>query len=109
MDNHVDKRTTKIKAANEAKTRFLFNVSHDIRTPMNVEHAYVICGKTKLREILLNIIGNSIKYTPNGGQITLDISEHPSERHGFATGMNEHIAKPIDVGILLHTLERFID
>lgn len=31
----LERAATEAKAANEAKTRFLFNMSHDIRTPMN--------------------------------------------------------------------------
>ena len=29
---------------------------------MNVEHRYIICDVTKVREIVLNIISNSVKY-----------------------------------------------
>ena len=31
----MEKAVHEAKSANEAKTRFLFNMSHDIRTPMN--------------------------------------------------------------------------
>ena len=160
------------QSANEAKTRFLFNMSHDIRTPMNaiigfsdllekhidekdravdyiakikssssfllslinyvlemariesgkaslkielgsyselinslnavfepslksknlsylcyntVEHDAILCDRTKIREILLNIISNSIKYTPEGGKISVKIEETPAPRKGFAS------------------------
>ncbi len=33
-----------------------------------VEHDAILCDRTKIREILLNIISNSIKYTPEGGK-----------------------------------------
>ena len=162
----------KAQAASEAKSRFLFNMSHDIRTPMNaiigfsdllekhldekervseyvekirssselllslinyvlemariesgkavlkaevgqfrrlsatvqaafepavmqkklgfacttqIEHEYVLCDKTKMREILMNIVSNAIKYTPEGGQVHVDISEIASERPEYAT------------------------
>ena len=32
---NIEKAAKEAQAANEAKTRFLFNMSHDIRTPMN--------------------------------------------------------------------------
>ncbi len=35
-----------------------------------VEHDAILCDRTKIREILLNIISNSIKYTPEGGKIS---------------------------------------
>ena len=161
-EEELEKAAIEARMANEAKTRFLFNMSHDIRTPMNaiigfadllekhlddkkrvldyiskikhsssfllslinyvlemariesgkatlktetgdlknlvntlndvfepsieekklqytcnlkVENPYVHCDKTKLREILLNVISNSIKYTPEGGSVTVDITE----------------------------------
>ena len=165
----LEKSAQEAREANEAKTRFLFNMSHDIRTPMNaiigfsdllekhiderekvldytekikssssfllslincvlemariesgkavlkeevgdlqlltnmlsdvfeplvrqkqltctyhmdLMHPYVICDKTKVREILLNIISNAIKYTPEGGHIAVNISETPCEQAG---------------------------
>lgn len=168
----LEKAVQEAQSANEAKTRFLFNMSHDIRTPMNaiigfsdllekhidekdravdyiakikssssfllslinsvlemariesgkaslkielgsysglinsldavfepslksknlsylcyntVEHDAILCDRTKIREILLNIISNSIKYTPDGGKISVKIEETPPPRKGFAS------------------------
>lgn len=165
-EKKLQKSVREARAANEAKTRFLFNMSHDIRTPMNaiigfaellethldekeraqdyvkkirssssfllsiinyvlemariesgkatlkseignfeelvnsldavfepavkekgleyhckldVEHSNVICDQTKIREIILNIVGNAIKYTPEGGKVSMKITESPSE------------------------------
>ena len=168
----LEKSAEQAKNANEAKTRFLFNMSHDIRTPMNaivgfsglleknlqnekkakeylgkiqsssnlllmiinqilemariesgtavlqlkaedidalfhrvntvfeedirkknlqyyadldIRHHYVVCDQTKLQEIMLNIISNAIKYTPEGHSIYVEIheaaSENPSKIH----------------------------
>ena len=166
----LEKSAEQAKNANEAKTRFLFNMTHDIRTPMNaiigfsdllekhlddkekvhdyikkiqlsgsfllslinyvlemariesgkatlrtevgdaqellgalnavfepavekkrlkynctldVEHRFIICDVTKVREIVLNIISNSVKYTPEGGSVTVQIKEIPWEKEGW--------------------------
>ena len=50
---------------------------------LNSEHLYVVCDTTKVREILLNIVSNSIKYTPAGGSITVDISEFHHSQNGY--------------------------
>ena len=158
----IEKVATEAQHANQAKTRFLFNMSHDIRTPMNaiigytqllennldnkkqaldyisklkssstillslinyilemtqiesgkldlkkeigdlddlvkninvvveplikekklhysyhleIKHHHIIYDKTKLREIVLNILSNAIKYTPEGGNVELLIQE----------------------------------
>ena len=158
----IEKVATEAQHANQAKTRFLFSMSHDIRTPMNaiigytqllennldnkkqaldyisklkssstillslinyilemtqiesgkldlkkeigdlddlvkninvvveplikekklhysyhleIKHHHIICDKTKLREIVLNILSNAIKYTPEGGNVELLIQE----------------------------------
>ena len=46
----------------------------------DIEHTYVHCDRTKLREILLNVISNSIKYTPEGGKVTVRITEEGIDR-----------------------------
>ena len=160
------------REANEAKTRFLFNMSHDIRTPMNaiigfsdllekhidekekvldyinkiksssafllslinyilemariesgkvvlrtetrcltelinsltdvfepevrkkqitysckmdIKHQYVMGDETKFREIFINIIGNSLKYTQKGGMVSVKVTEIPSEKEGYTS------------------------
>lgn len=42
---------------------------------LEIKHHHIICDKTKLREIVLNILSNAIKYTPEGGNIELLIQE----------------------------------
>lgn len=162
----IRKSAEKARKANEAKTRFLFNMSHDIRTPMNaivgfsgllekslhdekkslgyikkirvssdilltiinqvlemariesgkitlnpesvniremveamntvfessltkksleyqcslnVVHDQILCDKTKMEEIILNVVSNSIKYTNPHGKIAVSIDELDSE------------------------------
>lgn len=162
--DEIEKAAKKAQNANEAKTRFLFNMSHDIRTPMNaiigftallekhiddrdkvndyinkiksssemllsiinhvlemariesgkmtlensavdlsgvkqsleavfepavrnkrlimtydsnIEHQYIMGDETKIKEILLNVISNSVKYTQRGGQINITVNEKP--------------------------------
>lgn len=192
----LEKMAEEARSANEAKTRFLFNMSHDIRTPMNaiigfsnflkqhvddrektleyidkiqtsssfllslindvlemariesgkamlkmesgclsdlvnslnavfepsirtknlkyscnlnVTHEYLICDKTKLREIILNILGNAIKYTPDGGQVTVDITEENLAREGYAR--YRFVVKDTGIGMseeyLPHIFEEF--
>lgn len=169
-EKELEKAVLEAKNANEAKTRFLFNMSHDIRTPMNaiigfsellekhidekdkaidylgkiksssnfllslinyvlemariesgklvlkkevgcvteliesltdvfepgvkkkfityscetdIQHKYVIGDETKIREIFINIIGNSVKYTPEGGKISVSVKEEPFEKENY--------------------------
>ena len=49
-----------------------------------IEHTDVICDETKLREVFLNILSNSLKYTPAGGTVTMKLTELPSDRPGYA-------------------------
>ena len=50
---------------------------------IRVEHPNVMVDVTKLREILLNILSNAVKYTPSGGTITMSVTELPTERPGY--------------------------
>lgn len=166
----IEEAREQAEAANAAKTSFLFNMSHDIRTPMNaiigftkllrkyqedadrrsdyldkiessstvllsiinnvlemariekgaivieenvgspesyvdglysifyedmeqkgieftrkveVEHTYVYCDLTKLREIFINLLSNACKYTQPGGKVNLHVRELPYDREGW--------------------------
>ncbi len=43
-----------------------------------IEHENVIGDSTRLQQVFVNIMGNAVKFTPEGGTITLGISELPS-------------------------------
>ena len=51
---------------------------------LDVQHPYILCDTTKVKEIFLNILSNSVKYTPAGGSISLTLTEIPCEKEGCA-------------------------
>ena len=50
---------------------------------MNVEHEHVLTDVTKVKEILVNILSNAIKYTPVGGSVMVDVDELPCDESGY--------------------------
>ena len=50
---------------------------------MNVEHEHVLTDVTKVKEILVNILSNAIKYTPSGGSVMMRIDELPCDESGY--------------------------
>ena len=61
----------------------------------NVQTKYIMCDVTKLKEIYSNLVSNAIKYTPQGGTITLCSQELASQRTGYIRIVTE----VIDTGI----------
>ena len=55
-----------------------FEVHREI--PKNL---YVLADVVRIREVLVNLLGNAVKFTKDGGEITLDISSYPGadEKH----------------------------
>ena len=54
----------------------------DIHYTMNVEHEHVLTDLTKVKEILVNLLSNALKYTPSGGSIYVDVDELPCDETG---------------------------
>ena len=64
-------------------------------TKIDIVHKQVLCDSTKVKEVLVNLIGNAIKYTHSGGHVTVDVKELQCSKDGYGT----YQIKIIDTGI----------
>lgn len=49
----------------------------------NITHGNVLADDARMESITLNIAGNAMKYTPEGGKIGFRLEEIPCEREGY--------------------------
>ena len=70
----------------------------------DIAHPYVLSDAPHLRQLVLNLLNNAVKYTPEGGQITFRVSEIlASDRSATfkidiadtGNGMNRHVLEHI--------------
>lgn len=73
----------------------------DIRTK------YIYADRVKIKEILLNLISNAYKYTPEGGSISLIRRELPCEKKGYI--MIETIVSDTGIGMAKEFLPTLFD
>jgi signal transduction histidine kinase len=69
-----------------------------------LENGIVMGDRTRLRQLLLNLITNAIKYTPRGGHVELAVTHKPSDEVAIAvrdTGIG------ISAGDQAHIFDRF--
>ncbi len=77
--------------------------SHELKYIPNGELPYITADKERIEQVLINIVSNAIKYTPDGGAITVYAS---ASKHGVDIKV-----KDTGIGIpeedLPHLFERF--
>ncbi len=67
----------------------------------------VICDKLRLNQILMNLLGNAMKFTDPGGSISIWVTEKPDEREGWAA--YEFHVKDTGIGISEEFQKRIFD
>ncbi len=76
---------------------------------VDVLNENVICDKLRLNQILLNLLGNAIKFTDPGGNISVRICQKPAKKKGYGT--YEFSIKDTGIGMsdefLVHMFEPF--
>ena len=49
----------------------------------NIIQKYLYADQLRINQIFINILSNSIKYTPDNGQVYVDLSEEAGDKEGF--------------------------
>lgn len=73
----------------------------------NIEHDFVNGDRLRINQILINCIGNAIKYTQENGEISVSVEELPCDREGY--GNYEFRIKDNGMGMTPEFLRRVFE
>lgn len=83
---------------------------HDLQVSIgDISHERVIGDSQRLQQVFMNLLGNAIKYTPQGGRISLSVTERQTNRP--TVGCYEFVVEDNGIGMsqefLKHLYEPF--
>ena len=81
---------------------------HELKVSIsNLTHEEVIGDSLRIQKVFTNIMGNAVKYTPDGGEIRLSISEKPS--YQAKVGCYEFIFEDNGIGMRNEFVDRIFE
>ena len=81
---------------------------HELKVNIsNLEHEEVIGDSLRIQKVFTNIMGNAVKYTPDGGEIRLSISEKPS--YQAKVGCYEFIFEDNGIGMRKEFIDQIFE
>ena len=75
--------------------------------PAALEHEEVYCDKLRVNQILLNLVGNAIKYTNPGGNVRVSLTEERAESAG--SGLYRLRVKDNGIGMSAEFVEHIFE
>ncbi|MGA7160422.1 MAG: ATP-binding protein [Bacteroidota bacterium] len=63
----------------EAVSMVKFSNRHQLQYNIELDASFVKGDQSKLRQVLLNLVSNAVKYSPHGGMIEISVVNHGSE------------------------------
>ena len=67
----------------------------------------IVCDKLRLNQVLLNILSNAVKFTPDSGKVMMKISEKASDKKD--TAIFEFIIKDTGIGMSREFIKKVYD
>ena len=73
----------------------------------NVIHDAIITDADRVKQIMTNIIGNALKYTPSGGYVRYTVEEKPCDKEGY--GLYVFTTQDTGIGMSQEFIEHIFD